>query len=142
MTNLSAQTVILAKNSIVALAESVDETTCDPTCSMINTLTEHNWSDEIRLNKILSDLTVEMQNKVRQLLHKYEKICIRKETNNIANNVVHQIETGISKPIHCPAQRLGFKEREHVHTQVADLLKSNVIQKSTSPWSSRIVLVK
>jgi hypothetical protein len=127
LTKLSAQTVRLAKNSIVALAESVDETTYDPTGSMMNTLKEHNWSDDSRLNKILSDLTVEEQNKVRQLLHKYKKLFIRKETNNIASNVVRQIDTGISKPIHCPPQRLGFKEREHVHTQVADMLKSNVI---------------
>ena len=62
LTNLSAQTVIVAKNSIVALAESVDETNYDTSGSMFNTLTEQNWIDESRLNKILSDLTVEEQN--------------------------------------------------------------------------------
>jgi hypothetical protein len=62
LTNLSAQTVIVAKNSIVALAESVDETNYDPSGSMFNTLTEQNWIDASRLNKILSDLTVEEQN--------------------------------------------------------------------------------
>ena len=60
----------------------------------------------------------------------------------ILHRIIHQIDTGLSKSIHRPPKRLGFKEREHVHAHVADLLKSDVICKSMSSWSSRIVLYK
>ncbi len=42
--------------------------------------------------------------------------------NNIASNVIHQIETDIFKTISYPPQRVGFTEIEHVNTQMAGML--------------------
>jgi hypothetical protein len=137
LTNLSEQSVTLGKNSIVAIVEPFENTIN----SQLNLIEKDVISRDF-LDISIDNLDKGEQSQVRTLLNKYRNIFIKKETNNIAANVVHQIDTGSSKPLHCPPQRLGFKEREHVHDQVADMLKSNVIRKSMSPWSSRIVLVK
>ena len=56
--------------------------------------------------------------------------------------VTHKIETGESPPIRQYPRRLPYHFREEVDKQVNDMLSQDVIQPSTSPWSSPIVLVK
>jgi transposase InsO family protein len=138
LTNLSPQNLSVAKHTIVAFIKPFE----DKITRHLNTISDNNDTKTVNIDTSLDELNTEEQGKVRTLLNKYCNLFIRKENNNIASNVVHQIDTELSKPIHCPPQRLGFQEREHIHSQVADMLKSNVIRKSTSPWSSRIVLVK
>ena len=55
---------------------------------------------------------------------------------------VHKIDTGESSPIRQYPRRLPYHFREEVDRQVNDMLSQGVIQPSTSPWSSPIVLVK
>ena len=54
----------------------------------------------------------------------------------------HKIDTGESPPIRQYPRRLPYHFREEVDRQVNDMLSQGVIQPSTSPWSSPIVLVK
>ena len=54
----------------------------------------------------------------------------------------HKIETGEPPPIRQYPRRLPYHVREEVNRQVNDMLAQGVIQPSTSPWSSPIVLVK
>jgi hypothetical protein len=66
-------------------------------------------------------VNVEKQNKLRHLLLNIKSFYLE-EKNNIASNVIHQIETDILKTISYPPQRVGFTEIEHVNTQVAGML--------------------
>ena len=54
----------------------------------------------------------------------------------------YKIETGEPPPIRQYPRRLLYHVREEVNRQVNDMLAQGVIQPSTSPWSSPIVLVK
>ena len=54
----------------------------------------------------------------------------------------HHINTGNSTPIRQYPRRLPFHYRGEVEKQVKDMLQQGVVQPSTSPWASPVVLVK
>ena len=56
--------------------------------------------------------------------------------------VTHQINTGSSQPIRQPTRRLPLHKRAEADTLLKDMLKKGVIEPSSSPWTSPIVLVK
>ena len=56
--------------------------------------------------------------------------------------VTHQIDTGSSHPICQPARRLPLHKRAEADTLLKDMLNKGVIEPSSSPWMSLIVLVK
>ena len=56
--------------------------------------------------------------------------------------VTHQINTVSSQPIRQPARRLPPHKRAEADTLLKDMLKKGVIEPSSSPWTSPIVLVK
>ncbi len=78
-----------------------------------------NW-DLCRLNV---ELNIEKKNKVRHLFLNIKSFYFE-EKNNIASNIIQQIETDILKKnnISYPPQRVGFTEIEHVNTEVASML--------------------
>ena len=56
--------------------------------------------------------------------------------------VTHQINTDSSQPIRQPTRRLPLHKRAEADTLLKDMLKKGVIEPSSSPWTSPIVLVK
>ena len=57
------------------------------------------------------------------------------------NKVKMRIDTQDHPPIRQKAYRTPFLERPKVEAQIQDMLNSNIIRPSTSPWSSPIVIV-
>ena len=55
--------------------------------------------------------------------------------------VKHQIKTGSTKPIKQPPRRLPLAKRDAACQAVNEMLRNRVIEPSTSPWSSPVVLV-
>ena len=56
--------------------------------------------------------------------------------------VQHSIDTGVSPPIRQAPRRTPFALRPKIAQMVSDMLASDVIQESKSPWSSPVVLVR
>ena len=56
--------------------------------------------------------------------------------------VRHSINTGDHRPIKQPYRRLPMWQLQEAEKQIGDMLEKEVIEKSTSPWASPIVLVK
>ena len=54
----------------------------------------------------------------------------------------HSIDTGDSKPIRQPVRRISPHRRAEVRSLLNDMLKNGVVEQSSSPWASPIVLVK
>lgn len=54
----------------------------------------------------------------------------------------HTIHTGDATPVRQPVRRIPPYRRQEVRTLLDEMLKKEVIQPSTSPWASPIVLVK
>ena len=58
------------------------------------------------------------------------------------NLVTHCIDTGDSSPIRQPARRVPFALHARMEQLVKDMMKQGVIQHSSRPWTSPVVLVK
>jgi len=56
--------------------------------------------------------------------------------------VKHQIDTGGHPPIKQPPRRVPMHQQETMRKHVEEMLQHGVVQPSTSPWASPIVLVK
>ncbi|GFS96612.1 hypothetical protein TNCV_3943991 [Trichonephila clavipes] len=54
----------------------------------------------------------------------------------------HRIDTGEDPPIKQHLRRLSFAKQEEVHELIKDMKDNDVIEPSSSPWASPIVLVK
>ena len=54
----------------------------------------------------------------------------------------HTITTETKHPIRSPARRMPAVHKEEVHQLIQDMLACNVIQPSTSPWASPVVIVR
>jgi hypothetical protein len=53
-----------------------------------------------------------------------------------------KIDTGTHLPVRAKGFRQPLKHQKEIERQVAELLEAKIIQPSTSPWESRIVLVR
>ena len=56
--------------------------------------------------------------------------------------VKHKINTGDAKPIKQVPRRLPYSKRENTCQMISDMQEQGVIEPSTSPWTSPVVLVK
>ena len=79
---------------------------------------------------------------MNDLLQKHNSLFKKHEKQKVASNIYHEIDTEYNKPISNIPNRTAFKERDYIQQQIKEMLESEIIQPSTSPWSSRIVLVK
>ena len=78
-----------------------------------------------------------------ELLLAHEDIFATDSTDLGRTGIVkHKVDTGLSAPAHQPPRRLPPQYREKAHDLINDMLQRNIIQRSTSPWASPIVLVK
>lgn len=109
--------------------------------------TDHqtNWSREL---ETLSEVTKyrlnqEQRKAVDKLLENYAFLFASSDNDLGRTNVVkHRIDTGDARPIKQPPRRLPVHMREEADKLVDDMLRRNVIEPSSSPWASGVVLVK
>ena len=65
-------------------------------------------------------------------------------SNSLGHTTVtaHKVDTGDAHPIRQYPRRLPYHYRDEVDKQVQEMLSQGVVEPSTSPWASPIVLVK
>lgn len=86
------------------------------------------------------DLSLKKKGKLMELLYTHRHcLSTRKGETKL---VQHVIETGNTKPISCAPYRVSMVERRLINDQVKKMLEGGIIQQSSSPWSSPVVLVK
>lgn len=56
--------------------------------------------------------------------------------------VKHKIHTGDTAPIGQPPRRISLAQREEASRALLDMQKQEIIEPSSSPWASPIVLAK
>ena len=80
---------------------------------------------------------------VIKLLSKYSHIFSESDSDLGRSGIIkHQIPTGEARPIKQPMRRIPVHLRDEVDQQIDRMLEENIIQPSTSPWASGIVIVK
>ncbi len=95
----------------------------------------------------ISELTAHISdNKQREqitnILWKYGKLFDTRKSSKINITLQNAIDTGTHRPIHTPPYRKSNKDQEILQQETDKLLRDGIIEHSTSPWSSPVVLVK
>ncbi|KAJ8034222.1 hypothetical protein HOLleu_20966 [Holothuria leucospilota] len=89
------------------------------------------------------DLDAGQRRKVMELLADFADVFAKTPDDLGRTNVAkHRIETGLAKPIRQAARRLPVHQKEEAKQEISRMLKSDVIEPSSSSWSSPVVLVK
>ncbi|CAF0770381.1 unnamed protein product [Didymodactylos carnosus] len=77
----------------------------------------------------------------QQILWRHGQLFDLRQPSIIKTTVRHAIETGNHPPVFTPAYRVSYKDEQIQRDEINKLLKQEVIEESTSPWSSPFVLV-
>ena len=89
------------------------------------------------------DLSTEQKEQLYHLLLAYADIFADgSDELGRTNCVKHVINTGDHPPIRQPYRRIPASRGEQAHQLVQDMLQKDVIQPSSSPWASPVVLVQ
>ena len=107
--------------------------------------TSQDLSPELKalLNETAHNLTLSQMEGVQQLLKQYSGLFATKNSYLGRTSVVkHNINTGDARPVKQPLRRIPAHITEEVNSQIDERLSKGVIEPSTSPWASNIVLVK
>ena len=106
---------------------------------------KQSWPKEFLTLKetTMSKLNDTQKAKVEPFLTKYASLFAGTDDNLGRTDVVkHNIKTGDATPIKQPPRRLPVHRRNEVDKLVDDMLERGVIEPSSSPWASGVVLVK
>jgi hypothetical protein len=101
-----------------------------------------------KFKEFLREKLVHLRGKDRQILEPVlQKYChlfygIGSTDIGCTSQVQHVIETGDARPIKKNPYRIPHALKPVVDEQTDDMLKKGIIEPSTSPWSSCIVLVQ
>ena len=90
-----------------------------------------------------TDLSEEQKSHLFQLLSQYVDVfTINGKDLGRTTVIRHTIKTGTATPIRQPLRRLPVHTQQEVNRLVNDMLSKDIIERSTSPWASAVVLVK
>ena len=89
-----------------------------------------------------TDLGSGEREKFIDLLCSFEDIFARSNSDlGMTSILKHSINTGNATPVRQPVRRLPPHYRDNVRQLLGEMLENDVVEKSTSPWASPIVLV-
>ncbi len=103
------------------------------------------YPDEIReqINKLTAHIGDNKQREqISNILWKHGKLFDTRTPSKIDIILKNAIDTGQHRPIHTAPYRKSNKDQETLNTETQKLLEKGIIEHSTSPWSSPVVLVK
>ena len=94
-------------------------------------------------NESTRDLDDVDREKVKGLLIRYSSLFSSSKTDIGRTDVTrHHINTGTNAPIKQPPRRVPFNRKKEIDEQLSSMLDNDVIEPSSSPWASLVVLVK
>ena len=103
------------------------------------------YPEQIReqIAKLAEHITDDRQKEqITEILWKYGKLFDLREPSKIDIVLKNAIDTGTHRPIHTAPYRKSNRDEERLREETQKLLDKDIIEHSTSPWSSPVVLVK
>lgn len=79
---------------------------------------------------------------LQNILWKHGKLFDLRQPSIIKATVRHALDTGTHPPVYTPPYRVSYKDEQLQREEIDKLLKQGIVEESTSPWSSPIVLVR
>lgn len=131
-----------SEKSVVAYAVVSEDNGDEDKTSAINTLITQTIgiTETITDVKINPDLTQRERDRVEDMLYKYSDIITN--VPGKTSLVSHSIEVTTNKPICLRPYPIPFSSKQTIINEVRQMEKEGIIEKSSSPYSSPIVLVK
>lgn len=139
--NPSPTPVTLYQNTHLGTFTEVDR---NPVCSAEEPETRRGLGTASSLfNLDNTDLTPPEKTQVADLLEKFKEI-FSSEPNDLGrtSKVQHRIKTGDAVPVKQAARRVPGHQKEEIREHLRQMEDNHVIQPSSSPWASPIVLAK
>ena len=88
-------------------------------------------------------LTPPQRQELLSFLHHHHDAFVLDDIERGETDLVEMaIDTGQAQPRRCPSRRMPFVVRQEVASQLNNMQRAGVIQPSTSPWASPVVMVK
>ena len=146
--NLFSEPTNIYKGTKIAMLEDVFDTVTP--ISAITT-TPDKTTPSLDLDSTLWDTvkrsTTELDDKQQQDLHRllsqyHDIFAVDEHDLGHTNAIKHQINTGNSPPIRQHARCIPPARRHEAKNLLNDMLNNNIIQPSSSPWASPVVLVQ
>ncbi|GBL63149.1 Retrovirus-related Pol polyprotein from transposon 297, partial [Araneus ventricosus] len=134
--NLNNKPKILDKGDVIA--------TCDPVVDIVARPQE--FSGAQHLQSTLENLQVlneEQRTAVKKLLNEFQDLFLTCDADvGRCNMTQHRINTGDHPPIKQYPRRLPLARKEEAEHLVQEMVDNGIIEESSGPWASPIVLVK
>jgi hypothetical protein len=154
VTNFSHEHVVFSKAAVLRIAEETAEnlvvTANSSDCqnrwsyfkTSINTR-ENNSEFTQYLKGKLGHLNPKERSIMEPVLWKYRHVIHDEGSKDFrcTDLAENWIITGDARPIRKRLYRVPFSLREEMETQIQDMLKKEIIEPSTSPWNSPVILV-
>ena len=147
--NFFSEPVMIYAGKEIAIAESVGGAVCPIEECHTNEIDGKIISDQkcVMLWKIVEESGTELTNEEKQifyqLLFDYADVIASSTTDlGRTKKLQHTIHTGDSAPVRQSVRRLSPQRREEVKTLLDMMIKNEIVEPSSSPWASPIVLVK
>lgn len=100
-----------------------------------------NTSTSILINHVNQDFPENLEKQFQQILDKYAKVFDNSIPLKQTNAMEHDIKLKSDKIINLKQYKVSDIKKNLIRTQVRDMLENNVIEKSTSPYSSPVLIV-
>ncbi|CAG2204440.1 unnamed protein product [Mytilus edulis] len=150
--NLNKEPCTLYKGTIIATCNKVDEEDIQ-TSEFVNSVaggqTIVNKGRQLPdyLHEVFesnqANLDKDQKEKFRDLLIEYSDIFSKSsEDIGLTDLVEHTINTGNNPPVRQRPRRIPLARMKDAEAEIQKMVKQDIIEPSTSPWNSNIVLVK
>ena len=93
-------------------------------------------------NDINQNFPIEYTGKLKNLLTEYADVFYRTGPLRQTSYIVHDIELTDGKPFRIPPYRYSIEKKRAIQTQVREMLADGLIEPSSSPYCSPIVMAK
>ena len=149
--NPRSESVSLQKGLRIASVSAIEEASIGGLHDASTTITKkpHTISQSKRdiLRKVVQgsseELTTTEREKLLQLLLEYEDIFAENSSDlGRTTKIYHQIHTEGAQPVRQQVRRISPTQRGEVKDLLQGMMSQDVIQPSSSPWASPVVLVK
>ncbi|GBM43407.1 Retrovirus-related Pol polyprotein from transposon 412 [Araneus ventricosus] len=134
--NLDHKPKTIDKGAVIA--------TCEPVVDIV--ARPQKFSESLRLPSILENLeglNEEQRTAVKELLQEFQNLFSTSDSDvGRCNMTQHRINTGNHPPIKQYPRRLPLAKKEEAERLVKEMVDNGIIEESSGPWASPIVLVK
>ena len=138
-----------SSNTPISLSRGIRLGHIETACQIIGKIDIDNDHDNEQLfeNKMESDLEPDVDEKYRQpieqIVNDYKDLFASKDSELGSTGLIkHSIDTENKGPIRLRPYRTARRHKEETDRQINDMIKTNVIRPSTSPWAAPVVLVE